>query len=96
MAKKLTDGQRLARAAVRAAARDVIKKLDELECRRECVFFETHFHLKCWRFDRGHAFGRPIQSGMPVYAYAWSGRREPSVEERDRAWDSAYRRNPND
>lgn len=81
MTRRLTDGQKKARAVVRAAAKKLIQELDAYSGRRESVLFEAHFHLECWRFDKGYAFGFPIKSGLPIYAYSWAGRREPTHAE---------------
>lgn len=67
MAKKLTEGQRLARKLVAEAAKRVIAEMDEMEFRRGCTTFDVHFHLSCWRYDQSTYLGRPVASGMPVY-----------------------------
>jgi hypothetical protein len=64
MAKKLTAGQKKARALVRDAAKRVIAELDLYESRRNCVEFDVHFHLSCWQ----HMNGNPNhKQGWPVY-----------------------------
>lgn len=68
MAKKLTSGQKAARAAVRAAAREVIAKVDSMKGRRESNEFTAHFHLDCDRRNVGNV----SRYGLPVYAYSWT------------------------
>jgi hypothetical protein len=64
MAKKLTEGQKVARKIVRESAKRVIAELDDLTCRRNSVEFETHFHLRCWEYFNGNPNHK---QGSPVY-----------------------------
>lgn len=68
MGKKLTDGQKKARAAVRAAAREVIRRVDEMDWRRECTEFAADFHLSCIRYDKALFYGKPASMDMPIYS----------------------------
>lgn len=68
MAKRLTEGQKKARAAVRRAAREVIRRVDEMNWRKECVEFAADFHLSCIRYDKAKIYGEPCAMDYPVYS----------------------------
>ena len=65
--KRLTDGQRKARAAVKEAARRVIAEVDALTWRKECVEFRADFHLSCIRYDAATSSLGRVRSDMPIY-----------------------------
>lgn len=68
MTKQLTEGQKLARKAIRIAAMEIIRQVDSLEWRHDCVEFSADFHLNCVRYDKGTFYGKPCATGMPVYS----------------------------
>ncbi len=54
MSKKLSAGQKKARAMVREAAKRVIAEFDLYECRRDAVEIDIHFHLSPWQHQDGN------------------------------------------
>lgn len=81
MSKQLTEGQRLARATVRAAMREVIRRVDEFDCRRNSIQFTAQFHLSCVH-DQSARFGNPPGTNLvdvPVYSGAIERRFTPCL-----------------
>lgn len=70
MSKRLTEGQRKARACIRAAVREVIRRVDEFDCRRNGIEFSADFHLSCVH-DQSARFDKPpgtVLVDCPVYS----------------------------
>jgi hypothetical protein len=74
MTKKLTEGQKRARAVIRAATRRIIAELDEWRDPDRYVDFTADFHLDCIRYDGQLYAGRPWGTSWPIYVHQDSGR----------------------
>jgi hypothetical protein len=67
--KKLTEGQKKARACVRDAARAVLREVDAYDSRRNAVEFTAWFHLDCI-MDQSQSFDKPLKTVLvnwPVF-----------------------------
>lgn len=71
MTKRLTEGQKKARETIRAAAREVVRQVDEMNCRKNATEFTAWFHLDCVSFDERHKYnGHLIGQNVPVFSGA--------------------------
>lgn len=66
MTKKLTDGQKRARAAIKASVRHVLKELDR-RSDEAYVDFATYFHMDCIRYDKAKWYGEPMGMNWPIF-----------------------------
>jgi hypothetical protein len=73
MTKRLTAGQKTARATIRAAVAKMLKELDEWRG-AAYVEFQTDFHLACIRYDTATYQDRPIGCNWPIYVHTDSRR----------------------
>lgn len=67
MTKRLTEGQKLARAAIKASVRKLLKELDTHRSNEAYVDFTTYFHMDCVRYDLAKIYGEPCAMNVPIF-----------------------------